>query len=147
MASGPPALTTVQHRLGGFVETLDKAGIPASQVEVTESVFSEEGGYAAGRHLAGAPRTASALFCVSDVMAIGALTALHEGDVAVPTELSVIGYESMEAIVCGPWPAWPKPVRPPGVALTGVALTGAADRDGHRDTAGALAAGVLVCRA
>jgi LacI family transcriptional regulator len=91
-------LTTVEHRVAGFVESLTRAGIPSSQVEVIEGEFSEDGGYAVGRRIAAAPREATALFCVSDVMAIGALTALHEFDVAVPDELSVIGFDDIPVV-------------------------------------------------
>lgn len=98
VAAGPSALTTVEHRLTGFVESLTRAGVPAAQVDVIEGEFSENGGYSVGRRIAATPRRATALFCTSDVMAIGALTALHELDVAVPDELSVIGFDDIPVV-------------------------------------------------
>ncbi|HEY2204101.1 MAG TPA: LacI family DNA-binding transcriptional regulator [Pseudonocardia sp.] len=95
VAGGPPRLNTVEHRVGGFVEALAAAGVPSADVTVVEREFSEEGGYVAAHDLVTAGLPATALFCASDVMAIGALLALRERGVAVPGRLSLIGFDDI----------------------------------------------------
>ncbi|HEY2225328.1 LacI family DNA-binding transcriptional regulator [Actinomycetospora sp.] len=95
VAAGPPTLTTVEHRVAGFVSAIDEAGLPRSAVHVVEREFSENGGRDAAHALVRGGLDATALFCVSDVMAIGALTALREQGVSVPHDLSLIGFDDI----------------------------------------------------
>ncbi|MGI8720753.1 MAG: LacI family DNA-binding transcriptional regulator [Geodermatophilaceae bacterium] len=98
VAAGPLVLTTVAHRVGGFLEALEQSGIPRSRVLIIEQEFSEDGGYTAAHELISAGLPATALFCVSDVMAIGALKALRERDVSVPDDLSLIGFDDIPIV-------------------------------------------------
>jgi LacI family transcriptional regulator len=98
VAAGPPSLNTVQHRVEGFLTALDDAGVPRSDVLVLEEEFSEDGGHAAAHRLVSAGLPATALFCVSDVMAIGALLALREHGVSIPDELSLIGFDDIPIV-------------------------------------------------
>lgn len=95
VASGPSALTTVEHRVGGFVDAVEEAGLPRSAVRVVEREFSEDGGYDAARDLVREGLSATALFCASDVMALGALAALREEGVSVPGDLSLMGFDDI----------------------------------------------------
>jgi len=98
IAAGSPRLITVADRVGGFLDALAKAGVPRSASRVLEHEFSEEGGYAAAHALVDAGLPATALFCVSDVMAVGALAALRERGVGVPDELSLIGFDDIPIV-------------------------------------------------
>jgi LacI family transcriptional regulator len=95
IASGPPNLTTVEHRVGGFVSAVEEAGLPHSAVHVVEREFSEDGGRDAAHDLVREGLNATALFCASDVMALGALAALREQGVSVPGDLSLIGFDDV----------------------------------------------------
>lgn len=98
VVSGPRTLTTVAHRLDGFLDGLERSGVPRSSVRVVEREFSEEGGYAAARELVAARGSATALFCVSDVMAVGALEALRDAGVRVPADISVMGFDDVPVV-------------------------------------------------
>lgn len=98
VAAGPHSLTTAARRLDGFLKALATLGVPRDRVQVVEQEFTEEGGRAAAAELASAGSDATALFCVSDVMAIGALTALREHGVAVPGDLSLIGFDDIPIV-------------------------------------------------
>lgn len=98
VAAGPLTLTTVAHRVGGFMTALEESDIPRSRVLVIQQEFSEDGGYAAAHELVSAGLPVTALFCASDVMAIGALKALRERDVSVPDELSLIGFDDIPIV-------------------------------------------------
>ncbi len=61
------------------------------------------GGKAAAQRLLALPQPPTALFCFNDMMAIGALCALHEAGVRVPAGCSVIGFDDLElAAYCCP---------------------------------------------
>ncbi|MCD2189561.1 LacI family DNA-binding transcriptional regulator [Actinomycetospora soli] len=95
VAGGPPCLTTVRHRIEGFLDALAACGVPLCDVELLDHPFSEDGGRAAARELLDRGSRATALFCVSDVMALGALDVLAAAGVAVPDDLSVVGYNDV----------------------------------------------------
>lgn len=95
VAAGPATLTTVEHRVGGFVAAVEEAGLSRAAVHVVEREFSEDGGREAAADLVREGLDATALFCVSDVMAVGALSALRERGVSVPGDLSLIGFDDI----------------------------------------------------
>ena len=58
------------------------------------SELSVEGAHRAVRALFEGDRRPSALVCGNDVMALGALDALHELGLRVPQDVSVVGYDN-----------------------------------------------------
>ncbi len=85
------------HRREGFVAALDAAGVPA----LPEWILRRPHGRDAARDaatgmLAGSERP-TAVFASSDVQAIGVLEAAQAAQVTVPEELSVIGFDNVEA--------------------------------------------------
>ena len=55
--------------------------------------FSEEGGYAGASALLGAAAPPTAIFAPNDVAAIGAINAAEDLGLAVPRDVSVVGYD------------------------------------------------------
>jgi LacI family transcriptional regulator len=54
------------------------------------------GGYAMLRELLGRPGPRpSAIFCTCDLMAIGALRALYEAQINVPSEVAIVGFDGI----------------------------------------------------
>lgn len=96
--TGPPLLTTVKHRLQGFREALAEAGVELPEAAVVESGFSQDGGYTGTLELLRRKVSCTALFCVNDVMAIGALEALRENGVRVPDDMSVAGFDDIPVV-------------------------------------------------
>jgi LacI family transcriptional regulator len=60
------------------------------------SPFGMEGAYRVALELLEKRRDFTALFALSDVMAIGAMRALRENALAVPRDVSVIGFDGIE---------------------------------------------------
>lgn len=100
VAAGPLSMSTVRHRVDGFLDALASAGVPAAAVRVIETDFNEDGGYTAANRLVSGPTglDVTALFCTTDVMAVGALLALRERGVSVPDELSLIGFDDIPIV-------------------------------------------------
>ncbi|WP_158888419.1 LacI family DNA-binding transcriptional regulator [Amycolatopsis anabasis] len=96
--AGPRTLTTVVDRLGGFREALAEAGVELAETEIVEAPFTRDGGYAAMSELLARGLTATCVFAVADVMAIGALTALREAGVSVPGDVSLAGFDDIPVV-------------------------------------------------
>ena len=83
-------------RYKGCLEAFQKHGIEFDEVLDYESVrFSFEDGYRAARNLLARGREFSAIFAMSDVMAIGAIRALRDAGKQVPGDVSVMGFDGL----------------------------------------------------
>jgi LacI family transcriptional regulator len=84
------------ERLKGYRQALAEAGIPYDPALVREGDWQVGSGYEHALALLGGERRPSALFCANDLMAVGALDAARELKLAVPRELSVVGYDDQD---------------------------------------------------
>jgi DNA-binding LacI/PurR family transcriptional regulator len=86
------------ERLRGYRDALEAAGIDWADVAIEERAPH---GREAGRRAAGAlldrARRPTALLAMSDELAIGALRAAEDRGIAVPSELSVVGFDDTPA--------------------------------------------------
>lgn len=98
LVSGPRHLTTVAHRLAGFQDALAGAGIHLDDGQVVEGDFSRDSGYAGTTELLRKGLRATAIFCLNDVMAIGALAALRDHGLAVPDDVSLAGFNDISIV-------------------------------------------------
>ncbi len=90
---GMPFTSQVDRRLG-FLEALEEAGVEAEADAEAVAEFSVEGGITAmTRLLSGRSAPPTAVFAHSDEMAFGAMHALRRAGLAVPGDLSVIGFD------------------------------------------------------
>lgn len=99
--AGPERFGSSRVRLGAFVRAETARGTFAPE-RVLEAEATPEASYA---RVAGALREVpfDALVCFNDVMAAGALRALHAAGVAVPDDVAVVGHDDM------PMAAWLSP--------------------------------------
>ncbi|ONI66854.1 LacI family transcriptional regulator [Kribbella sp. ALI-6-A] len=92
--SGPERFIVVQRKLAGYRTALKaQLGLPDHEIDelVELSVFGVEGGQAAAQRLLDIGATA--VVCGSDMMALGVIRAARQRGLAVPTDLSVVGYD------------------------------------------------------
>lgn len=80
-------------RRSGYVEAMEHAGLGA-EVQVEPGDFTESGGYEAARRLLGQRRMPTAIFASNDLSAVGALDAIKEAGLAVPADVSLMGYDN-----------------------------------------------------
>jgi LacI family transcriptional regulator len=94
--SGPSGLSTVEHRLGGFRDTLHAAGVHVPDDAVVTADFTRDGGYAAMVELHQRHPDRTAVFALNDPTAAGAMAALREElGRSVPRDVSVIGFDDV----------------------------------------------------
>jgi DNA-binding LacI/PurR family transcriptional regulator len=90
----PMVYTAATERLEGYRAALAGAGLPYRPELVVEAAFDAASGRLAMSrlHAAGA---ATAVFVASDVVAFGAIAAIREAGLRVPTDISIIGYDDI----------------------------------------------------
>ena len=83
-------------RWEGVLEALAAHGLSIDpELDYTTVYFSPEGGYQGTMELLRRGRPFTALFTMSDLMAIGAFRALKDQKLAVPGDVSVIGFDGL----------------------------------------------------
>jgi len=94
--SGPSGLSTVEHRLAGFLDTVHASGVHVPDDAVIGADFTRDGGYAAMLELAHRYPDRTAVFALNDPTAAGAMAALREElGRSVPRDVSVIGFDDV----------------------------------------------------
>ena len=95
---GDPALSNISRlRYQGCLEVFRENGIPFNEALDFEPIrFSYADGYKAIQNLLSRGREFTALFAMSDVMAIGAIRALHDMGKRVPRDVSVVGFDGLD---------------------------------------------------
>ena len=91
------AHVVMRARVAGFMRALQAAGIDAHAVPVIDApANSRADGAAAVRSLL-TPRRPTAVFAVTDALALGVLDGAAAAGVSVPKELSVVGFDDVAA--------------------------------------------------
>jgi len=91
--SGPMTVSTARYRLDGFRTAMAAAGLETDLVE--EADFTYAGGQAAAARLL--PAQPTAIFAANDQMALGVLAACRAAGVAVPADVTVVGFGNTSA--------------------------------------------------
>ena len=86
-----------QHRLSGYRQALAAAGIRYDPGLVRRGPFGPANAEALAAGLLALPDRPSAIFAASDTQAMGVLTAADRCGIAVPGQLSVIGFDDIES--------------------------------------------------
>ena len=85
------------YRKRGFIQALKDWGIPFDQRLVYNGHFTQFGGYLGAKSLLETNPSLSAIFAVSDEMALGAIRALYDLGLKVPDDVSVVGFDGIWA--------------------------------------------------
>jgi len=88
-------LREVQRRLSVYREVLTSAGIDYDETLVRNGGFDPETGYDAMKSLLELSPLPTALFAMNDVMAFGAMTAIHEAGLSIPQDIAVVGFDDI----------------------------------------------------
>lgn len=95
--AGPDEAPDNRLRMAGFHAELARHGVEVADAHRATGDFSFASGFAATRRLLehGARRW-TALFCANDVMAMAAISRLARAGVAVPRDVSVLGFDDAD---------------------------------------------------
>ncbi len=87
---------TPEHRYTGYLNGLEKAGIPFDDRYTRFGIMSEENGYKLTKSIMEQADPPTALFVYCDTAAVGALKALREMGLRVPEDISVVGFDDID---------------------------------------------------
>lgn len=82
-------------RLQGYCDTLAGAGIEIDARLIGDGLYTPESGYAAMQQLLNVDPLPTALFVASDVVAFGAMSAIHERGLSIPRDIAVVGFDDV----------------------------------------------------
>ena len=92
---GPSNVNPSAQRVNGYRQALAEAGLPYfPELEETGDFHSSSGYIATKRLLQSVHPTA--IFACNDLMAIGAIRAIHEAGLSIPGDISLVGHDDIE---------------------------------------------------
>ncbi|MGY5765132.1 LacI family DNA-binding transcriptional regulator [Brachybacterium sp. DNPG3] len=91
-----PHVDLLSTRTRGFRRALAEHDLPDEPGTVLQAPFSLEGGRTGTHALLDARPDTDGIFCVTDVLALGALRALHERGLSVPEQVKLVGFDGLE---------------------------------------------------
>jgi LacI family transcriptional regulator len=90
-------VSTLNSRFDGYRRALKENGLAFDEgLVITDPNCDPKGGFEAMARALGSGFDADALFCSADSMTEGALKALHEAGVSIPSQLRVIGFGDLK---------------------------------------------------
>ena len=95
--AGPSSAPDNVARLKGFMAELRKQGIDPQTVRTFDADFSPEGGWVSAKALLESKHRFTAVFCANDEMAVGLLSYFQQAGIAVPQQVSVLGYDDTQS--------------------------------------------------
>lgn len=95
LLNGPDELTHCGYRLQGAREAVAAAGLPREALEVVRlrNTTADEGRRGAQQVFGRGGEVPDGLFCVNDLVALGAMRELRRLGLSIPDDVAVVGYE------------------------------------------------------
>ncbi|KGJ05379.1 LacI family transcriptional regulator [Paracoccus halophilus] len=98
LLTGPEYASSARGRAEGFRRAMTEASLPIRPELLAPSTFSIESGAEAAAYLMELQHPPSAIFAINDNTAIGALSALAKRGIAVPGDVSLVGYNDIPIV-------------------------------------------------
>jgi DNA-binding LacI/PurR family transcriptional regulator len=92
---GPPSLSSAAKRLQAFRAAAARYIGSAARPRVYEGDFRLESGLQAGREILAAPPRPTAILAANDLMALGVMKACRAQGLAIPRDVSVVGFDDI----------------------------------------------------
>lgn len=103
LIAGPNGFRSAQERREGFLEAIERHGLPFGPELIAQGNYTFETGLSAAERLLEAVPRPTAIFASNDEMAAGALHAARQREMEVPRDLSLVGFDDT-AIAAHIWP-------------------------------------------
>ena len=92
---GPPNLVAAHLRYEGYRDALTDCGIAVDRDVVAHGDYTEASGHRCILEILQRSRDFTAVLCASDAMAIGAMDEMRKVGIAIPGEVSVVGFDNI----------------------------------------------------
>jgi LacI family transcriptional regulator len=93
--AGKPIVSTGVLRRRGYLAALAHADLPADPGLIVESGYTEEGGVDAARRLLSIDDPPTAVFAVTDMVALGVARVARQMGLRIPQDLAIVGYNDI----------------------------------------------------
>ncbi len=84
-------------RYQGFIDALTQAGLSADNIPHFDAISTESAGEHATAQLLSSGLAVDAIFCASDLIAIGVMRCLKQRGIRVPEDIAVMGFDDIPA--------------------------------------------------
>jgi LacI family transcriptional regulator, galactose operon repressor len=134
--TGPLYMAGAMDRRDGYKQALAEAAISIRPELIVEGDYTQAGGYACMRQLLDLAERPGAVFVASDVMAAGALRAIHEAGLRVPDDIALVSFDDLPlaTILTPPLTTVHQPLYELGAAAAELLLRRLDQPDDHRPT-------------
>jgi len=95
ISNAPLAYAGASERLAGYGRALSDHGLAVDRNLVRTAAFLPGAGYAEMEALLGLTQRPTAVFAASDVMALGAMSAIRTAGLRVPQDVAVVGFDDI----------------------------------------------------
>ena len=92
--AGPQNLITYSDRKNGYMEALEKNGIPFDESLVVTNSLTAGDGVNAIQHLMNLPWPPDAIFCGNDTTALSSMIYLRDKGIRIPEEVGIVGFSN-----------------------------------------------------
>ena len=93
--NAPSFYSGTQERFTGYKQALAEHGLPFRPELVEQATFLPKTGQEAMERLLHLPQPPTAVFAASDVMALGAMNAIHAAGLRIPEDIAVVGFDDI----------------------------------------------------
>jgi LacI family transcriptional regulator len=95
ISNAPFTYTSSIDRLQGYRQALDEMDVAFDEALVHEGGFTHDSGAAPMRALLDLPAPPTAVFIGSDMVALGAIGAIHARGLRIPEDISIVGFDDL----------------------------------------------------
>jgi LacI family transcriptional regulator, galactose operon repressor len=95
ISNAPLAYAGAHERFAGYRHALAEHDIPLNDDLVCTAAFLPEAGRGAMEQLLSLPQRPTAVFAASDVIALGAMSAIQAAGLAIPDDMAVVGFDDI----------------------------------------------------
>lgn len=95
VSNAPLSYSGTQDRFAGYRQALAEHDIPLEKELVRTAAFLPETGQAAMEELLGLPQRPTAVFVASDVVALGAMSAIQKAGLTIPDDVAIVGFDDI----------------------------------------------------
>lgn len=101
--TGPESMPLCQYRLQGYIQAMRRTGCAIREDYILRGDFTHESGAKCVQQLLSLSEPPTAIFCHSDIMAIGAIWQAKKMGLTLPQDLSIVGFDNLtQAKYCTP---------------------------------------------
>lgn len=93
--AGHKTVSTSVDRVAGFRRALAEAGIEPDPQLIRYGGYHQADGYAMARHILAVSPQATAIFAANNFIAIGAIRAIREAGLRIPSDISIVGFDDL----------------------------------------------------